>query len=185
MPMNRTTRAALAATILAALAGCGDSKDAVTAKNESVEAVASQVAQSDVKPRPGRWESAMKLDRMEIANLPPQAKEAMAKQQGMTQTFASCLTPEQAERPNAEFFQKGASGCTYDTFTMAGGKIDAVMTCKQGAGPQKVTMNGTYSPDSYTMAITSEGEMQPGMKMNMAMTINSRRTGDCTGKEGA
>lgn len=184
--MIRTQPAACLAAALAllALTGCGKG-DSVTAKNESVEAVASQVAASDIKPRPGRWESAMKLDSMESVNLPPQAKEAMSKQQGMTQTFSSCLTPEQAARPNAEFFQKGAFGCTYDTFTMAGGRIDAVMTCKERAGAQKVRMNGTYGPDAYTMAITSEGQMQPGMDMKMAMTITSRRTGECNGKEGA
>ena len=184
--MKVTKHAGLGVAMIAALglAACGQEKG-VEAKNESVESVAGKVAASDVKPRAGRWESTMKLEKMEIGNLPPAAKEAMAKQQGMTQEFSSCLTPEQAERPNAEFFQKGVSGCTYDHFTMAGGRIDAEMTCKQGSGPQKVKMNGTYGEDSYSIAIASEGEMQPGMPMKMAMTIASRRTGECTGKEGA
>jgi hypothetical protein len=181
--MIRNTHAALIMAVAAlALSGCGE-KAGVEAKNESAESVANKVAASNIKPRPGRWESSMRLEKMGVAGLPPQAKDAMARQQGMTQTFSSCLTPEQAERPNGGFFQKGASGCTYDRFTMAGGRVDGEMTCKQGSGPQKVRMNGSYSEDSYNIAIASEGEMQPGMKMSMAMTISARRTGECTGKE--
>lgn len=174
----------LATVVLLAvgLAGC-DSKDSVTAKNESAEVVAAKVAKTAVRPLPGRWESVMTVDRMEVKGMPPEAAQAVQGQLG-GHTFFTCLTPAEAEKPQADFFRPGASGCTYDSFTMADGKVDAVMSCKaDGAGAMKNTMTGTYGESEYAMRITSEGEMQPGMPMSMAMTITSRRVGDCKGDE--
>ena len=164
------------------LSACNDG-DSVTAKNESVESVAAKVAKSDVRPRPGRWESTMKIEKMDMPGLPPEARAMMQKQLASAQTFTSCLTPEQAAKPNADFFQGKNSGCTYETFAMGGGKIDAVMTCAQNGRNQKVTMTGDYGPEAYAMNVSSTGEMQPGMAMSMAMSISSKRVGDCTGKE--
>lgn len=172
--------APLAAAVLA-LAAC-DNAD-VKAENESAESVARKVADADIRLEPGRWESTMTLEKIEIGNLPAAAKAAMEEQKGKPQTFATCLTPEQAAKPDASFFQNGAEGCTYKHFNMADGKIDAEMSCKPGSGPTHMTMQGTYGSDQYSMRMQSEVEMQPGMPMKMAMSIASRRTGDCTGKE--
>jgi hypothetical protein len=163
------------------LAACD--KAEVKAENESAESVARKVADAQIRLEPGRWESTMTLEKIEIGNLPAEAQAAMNEQKGKAQTFSTCLTPEQAAKPDASFFQNGAAGCTYDHFTMAGGQIDAEMTCKPGSGPTHMTMQGTYGSDQYSMRMQSEGEMQPGVPMKMAMSIASRRTGDCTGKE--
>lgn len=182
--MNRIRWAALstvAALAAVSLGGC--KKEGVVAKDESVESVAKKVQASNIKPRPGRWESRMKLETMDLPNMPPQAKAAMDKQMGVTQTFVSCLTPEQANKPDAGFFQKGAQDCKYDHFVMSDGKLDSAMTCKQGNQQVRMTMTGAYGTDSYDIRVNSQGEMQPGMPMSMAMTISSRRVGDCNGSE--
>lgn len=181
MTLRRSACLSAAALVLLSLGAC--KKEGVVAKDESVESVAKKVAASEVKPRPGRWESSMKLARMDMPGMPPQAREAMSKQMGATQTFATCLTPEEASQPDAGFFQKGASGCKYDHFVMADGRIDAAMTCKQQGGAVKATMQGTYAEDAYDIAVKSQTEMQPGKSMAVEMSIASRRTGDCTGTE--
>jgi hypothetical protein len=165
-----------------ALAACNNS-DTVEGKNESIESVAKKVAASDLRPRPGRWESTMTIEKLDMPNLPPQAKEVMQKQMGGGQTFATCLTPEQAAKPGADFFQGKDSGCSYDRFSMTGGKVDAVMTCTQQGRTQKVTMAGTYGEEAYTMHLTSEGEAQPGMPMSMVMSVSSKRVGECDRSE--
>jgi len=164
--------------------GCGK-KDSVEAKNESVESVAEKVAKSGlgIKPRAGRWESSVKLEKLEMPNLPPEAKAAMQKQMGTAQSFASCLTPAEAEKPEAGFFQKGASGCTYDRFAMSDGKIDAVMSCNHGGQTQKMAMSGTYGEESYNITVNTNGGAQSGMPMSMTMSIASRRVGECLGNE--
>lgn len=186
MKQFRAGPLALAALAVLAAGGCGNDKAAdskVDVKGESMASVAGKIAASNLTPQPGRWEAAMRLEKMEVGNMPPEVKAAMAQQQGMTQTYATCLTPEQAAKPNADFFKNDAKDCTYDHFTMAGGRIDAELTCKPVAGPTKMKMTGTYGPDLYDIRITSEGEMQPGIAMSVAMTVTSRRTGACTGKE--
>lgn len=171
-----------AATVALAvgLAGCGSS-DTVEAENESVESVAEKVANSDIKPNPGKWESKMTLEKMEMPGMPKEMQGMMQQQLGKVTTTSNCLTPEQVNKPDGDFFKPGeASGCTYKTFSMGGGKIDAVMTCEEGAMTQNMTMNGTYSAESYTMNVSAEGKME-GQPMAMAMKIESKRIGECDG----
>jgi Asp-tRNA(Asn)/Glu-tRNA(Gln) amidotransferase B subunit len=176
-------RSLLLAPLVAAIALTACKNDTVVAENESAEAVAEKVAESDIRMKPGRWEATMKMDKMEIPNLPPQAKAMMDKQIGVTQTQASCLTPEQAERPAADFFQAGASGCKYDSFVMAGGKLDAAMVCTERGAEVKIDMTGTYSETNYALTMNMAGEAQPGMPMSTQMTIAARNVGECTGSE--
>jgi hypothetical protein len=178
--MSRTIVVPLLAVL--ALGAC--KKDTVVAKNESEEAVAKKVAASNLKPEPGRWESNMKLARMDLPNVPPQTKAMMDKRMGVTQTFTTCLTPEQVNQPNAGFFQKGANDCTYDHFVMAAGTIDARMTCNERGRKMTMTMQGSYTPTNYAINITTQGEMNPGTPMSMEMSIAARRVGACTGSEG-
>lgn len=165
-----------------ALAGCS-SKDSVEAENESAEAVAEKVSKLDFTPRPGRWESIVKIEKMEIPDMPPDAQKMMKDHFAKGQTFVSCLTPEEAAKPDADFFQGKESGCTYETFSMGDGKIDAVMTCQKGGPQQKMTMTGTYGEENYAMKVTADGEAQPGMPMSMAMSMVAKRVGECIGNE--
>lgn len=175
-----TLATTLACTVL--LAGCGDSKK-VDARDESPAAVAEKVAASGMTPRPGRWQGSFRIEKFEMAGMPPQAQAAMNKSMGMTKTYFTCLTPEQAAKPDASFFQKGAEGCTYEKFTMADGRIDAVMNCRPGSGPTRMEMNGTYGADLYDLKVKGSGEMAKGMTMDMAMAVSSRRVGECDGTE--
>ena len=178
---TRTTLIIAAAIIALSLGGC-KKKDSVEANNASVQSVADKVAASGIKPKAGQWESTVKIDKMEIAGMPPQAKAMMQQRIGQTHTASSCLTPEQANKPDTSFFQQASKDCTYDHFSMTDGKIDAKMICKRGAASQTMLMTGTYTEESYNIAINTQGEAQPGMPMTMAMTVASRRTGECAAK---
>lgn len=177
MPNPVMLLSALAALVL----GACDS--GVDARNESPAAVAEKVAASGMTPRPGRWQANFKVDSIDMPGLPAQAKEAMNKSMASAQNYFTCLTPEQAAKPDARFFQKAAQGCTYEKFTMAGGKIDAVMICQPGRGPTRMTMSGTYGADIYDLKINGSGEMAKGMPMNISMAVTSRRVGECNGTE--
>ena len=67
---------------------------------------------------------------------------------------------EEAAKPKGEFFQPGNDDCTYKSFAMEGGRIDAAMTCTQQGMTQDMRMKGTYSEDAYDIAIQTSGEMQ-------------------------
>jgi hypothetical protein len=164
-----------------ALSAC--KKNTVVATNESEESVARKVAASDLKPEPGRWESRTKLEKVDLPDAPPQARAMMDKQMRVTQTYSSCLKPEQVSQPDGAFFQKGAENCRYDHFVMAGGRLDARMICNDRGRSMTVTLQGSYTPTNYAMHVTTQGEMQPKMPMSMEMSVAARRVGDCTGKE--
>lgn len=165
-----------------ALGACG-SKPSVDAKNESPQAVASQLAASGMLPRPGRWQANLKFVSMDMPGMPPSAREAMNKSMGTVKSTFSCLTPEKAAKIDGNFFQKAAPGCTYDHYTMKDGKIDALMTCPPGNGPTRMQMTGSYGNDAYDLTIKGSSEMAKGMAMNIEMAVTSRRVGECDGTE--
>ena len=171
-----------------ALAACG-SKPSVSAENASVAEVAEKVKAAGgggMQLSPGRWEAKVTIDKIDIPNLPPEVADNMRKASA-NQVAASCLTPEQAKKPAAEFFGgKDRKDCRYDHFTMGDGKLDAKMTCGDSSGQAAVTMNGTYSPDNFHIAMTTAmvGAAQtPAKSMSIAATIDSKRAGECRGDE--
>ncbi|HKX80514.1 MAG TPA: DUF3617 domain-containing protein [Novosphingobium sp.] len=183
------TRLATISAVSAALllSACGKS-DTIEAKNESVEEVARKVAQSDHRPAPGKWESRVVIEKIAIEGMPPEMQEAMKGQMAKAQTSVTCLTPEQAAKNDAEFFKPGqASGCKYNHFKMGGGVIDADMSCDSQGMQQNMKMTGSYRADAYNMKVTAEGKMMAGTKdakaMSMAMSVESKRIGQCDGKE--
>jgi hypothetical protein len=173
-----------------ALAGCSsqepaseDVADAAkSASGESDASVAAKVAAADVTPKPGRWEVQMQVKEFDIPGIPAKMKGMMQKEMGKQRSVATCLTPEEAAKPKGEFFQPGNDDCTYKSFAMEGGRIDAAMTCTQQGMTQDMRMKGTYSEDAYDIAIQTSGEMQ-GQPMSMEMGIVSRRVGECRGEE--
>ncbi len=175
-----------AVMLAVALSACGDDK-AVDEKNASTATVAKKVADAGMKLNPGRWELTMKFSRFDIEGMPPEAKQQMQGMLGQNRTFTSCLTKEQAEKPDGSFFGQQGDECRYDRFVMGDGKIDAAMTCKgegdQGMGAANMTLAGTYSADNYDMTMDMQGTAPNGKAMNMAMSLVSKRVGECRGDE--
>ncbi|MEI6643007.1 MAG: DUF3617 domain-containing protein [Novosphingobium sp.] len=175
---------ALALSAALALAGCGNEKT-VTATNESVSGVAKKVSDAGLKFNPGRWESTVKFVKLEMEGMPPEAQALMGKVMGKDRTFATCLTKEEAEKPDAKFFGQADERCKYDSFSMGGGKIDAKMTCKAEQGVQTMTMAGSYTPETYQMTMSINGKGAEGKSMSMSMELAAKHNGACNGTEEA
>lgn len=182
--MNRTLTAVAACTL--ALAACGGPE--VDKTNASAAEVAEAVADADgadLKLAAGRWESNLEITEMNAPGMPPEMAQAMKGMLGEAQTFATCLTPEEAAKPTGDFFNKDAENCTYEQFRMGNGRIDAKMTCSQEGNKMTMAMAGTYSPKAYDMAMESQmaGGGQAGMSMKMK--VKSAHVGACRGDEDA
>jgi hypothetical protein len=180
--------AILPAAILSAalaLSGCGEKT--VEANNEKPSAVASKVAEANaagaVKFNPGRWETTVKMVKLDADGMPPEAKQMMEKMMGQGHTVSSCMTKEEAEKPNGKFFGQADENCTYDHFSMGGGTLDAKLTCKAPQGTNVISMKGSYTPDTYTASMQMQAQGPNGKAMNMTMDMAAKRTGECTGKE--
>lgn len=178
-------RAILLISLALPLAACGSEPD-VDVRNASVEEVANEVANAskgeEFFVRPGKWESSMTFEEISAPNMPPQIAEQMKRSMPDGQKFESCLTPADARRPSEEFFTGADKSCRYDHFTMGNGKIDAKMRCSQGDTNQEMEMAGTYSPDSYSMRMTTTMKGMPGPAgdMRMRMRVDAERVGECT-----
>jgi hypothetical protein len=172
---------AVALVAVATLGACKKSPQ-IDAKNASPEEVQKQVAQSDIRPRAGRWQQSLRIEALDMPGMPPEMKAAMERATAMTHTGFTCLTPEQAAKPDASFFQQAAKNCTYDHFTMGGGQIDAKMTCTEGPQQQVSTMKGTYGSDNYDMKIEMDSNTM-GKPVHTRLTLKMNRVGECTGKD--
>ncbi|MPT48463.1 MAG: DUF3617 domain-containing protein [Sphingobium sp.] len=175
----------LAGSAMMMLAACD--KGPGEAKNQSVEDVASEMKKISLQP--GEWESTQEVVDVKFEGgkeaAPPALIEAM---KGQKQTSKSCITPEQAANPSADFLtaQKD-SNCTYSGFEMAGGKIQGKISCPAPQGQQgkaDVTIDGTYSETAYAMNMEMQAAGMGGpaagdMKMHMVMKTSGKRIGDC------
>ena len=169
------------------LGGC-DSKPQVEERNASVEEVTNSVREATQEAgliRAGQWVSTVEVEDVTVPGIPPQAAADMERMIEQSHKAQVCLTPEEAGRPNADFFG-GNENCRYDHFTMRGGKIDAQMRCDTGAGATVMELDGTYARDSYTMRMSTRtpgGQGQP--PVSIRMKVEAKRTGDCAGSADA
>lgn len=117
--------------------------------------------------------------------MPPEAAQQMRQMMGDGRKYESCLSEEEAQQPNERFFAQNNSQCRYQHFTMRDGEIDAQMRCSQGEATQVMEMEGSYSPDSYEMRMTTrfEDAPAPASGMRLQMRVDAQRVGECDGTE--
>lgn len=156
----------------AALASCGSGGE------QSAEDVAKEM--SALKMRPGQWEATNEILSATAPGLPPETLRSMV---GQKTTASSCVTPEQASKPSANFMagQQG-SDCTYQDFSMDDGLMTGTMNCSLRGMPGKTVMkmDGKYSPVAYDMNMDMNVAMPGGVKMTVRARTTGRRIGECT-----
>jgi hypothetical protein len=167
---------------IAALTACNKGPT-VTADNASGDEVAKKVVAAGGVDMisPGRWEGTMHITEMSMPGLPPEAQAKLVAARG-DQKIVSCVTPEEAKADKASMFGGLSKDCKYDHFAMGGGKIAGVATCNNDGHQTRTTLAGTFSSDSYQMAVRSESSGKGPMEnMTMAMSVDAKRVGECRG----
>ena len=108
-------------------------------------------------------------------------KDFMTKQMGSAMTTTSCLTQEEADRPNAGFFGgEKNDNCTYDTFDHAGGNLTLRMTCATDeGGTAKIAMDGKFGDESFTLTMDNRISGTRAGDVTMKGTVTGKRIGDC------
>lgn len=130
-----------------------------------------------VRLNPGEWEMTVESGGMNADGMPPEVAKMM---KGMKVTTRSCITPEEANRPNV-FAGKTDGNCSYTDYKFSGGTLHAAILCtEKGGGTTKVTSDGSIGGDSFDMRsrIESKGE---GHAMNLDSHVVGRRVGECSG----
>ena len=175
------------------IAACNKSPE-IHETNASVAEVASKVREASAQEsfvQPGKWQSKVTIDEMQVPGMPAEMAQRMKQTMAQYQahSFETCLTKAEVKKPKEDFFTGPNDNCRYDHFTMAGGKIDAVMRCTGGreGGNQVMQLNGSYAPETYAMAMSMKHEGGAGAEsgMTMKMHVDAHRIGECTKAEEA
>lgn len=159
---------AAAALLLAACGGEG-------ARNMSAEQVAAELG--GLRIEAGLWEVKSEVVDVSAPNLPIEVRNRMV---GPRSSMRHCITPEQAERPSANFLAaQQSSECAYRDFQMREGRLTGTMTCPNATA----RMDGRYGPTSYENRMEMRSPMPDGATMTLRLRSSGRRVGECEGGE--
>ena len=175
----RTAMICMGLSGMLALAACGGPEKAESNAASGEKAESAGSGAPGVKMQPGEWETTVETVKVEAPNMPKEVIGMIGGQQKMT--MRSCVTPEQAAEPSGDLFRGKKDGnCTYQNFSVSGGKVKGTMTCSGGDMPGSVSleMDGQYGGDSYDVSqkMTTTGQ---GMSMKIETHVTGRRIGDC------
>jgi len=128
--------------------------------------------------QPGQWEITTNVTSMNVPGMPA----GMAPPMPPPTTVRACLTAAQAAQPGAGFLSGSgeAQGCTYESNSIGGGRIQAVVQCNQAGTTMRSTMSGQFTATSYEVNQQVETSAQ-GQNMQIESRTTGRRVGDCPG----
>jgi hypothetical protein len=132
------------------------------------------------RPQPGLYKTTVTMTGLEIPGLPPEMEGHGA---GMTTTVEDCLTQADVDKGFGELVKKGQNGeCSYERFTVADGKIDAVMACNSQGRSTRMEMTGTTSKTGADLNATMAIDFEGAGKGTMTFTTKHERIGECPAK---
>lgn len=185
--MNFTTfaRSAALASVFALAACGGTSADTDGDGKISQDEVEAAVAAIEITP--GEWENTVTFTDIQFdkSKLPPEAQAfivpMLESMKGQVQTSKSCVTEEEASKPQAEMFSGNEDAdCEYTKFEFSGGQMNMAMTCNDpSSGTAKITNTGTYTADAYDMKMTVELEDNEMGAMTITATSAGKHLGAC------
>lgn len=177
--MKHITIIAAAGAML--LAGCsGGTADADGDGEITAKEVADKSKAEGIKPEPGLYKSTITMTELDVPGMPAEMKGHGA---GQVITTEDCLTQEEVDKGFEELMKQGQNGeCTYETFNLNGGKLDAVMVCKSPEGSARMTMSGTTSATSSEFTAESKMNFEGMGEATLKFTGKHERIGDCKAK---
>lgn len=174
-------RIIIAAAAAALLAGCsGGNADADGDGEVSMKEAAKQADAQGLKPEPGQYKATITMTGMEIPGMPAEMAGHGA---GMTTTTEYCLTQAEVDKGFEDMMKRGQNGeCSYESFNLDDGKMDAVMVCKTPEGDARMTMNGTVTPTTSDFTASMAMQVPEVGEGKMTFTAKHERIGDCPAK---
>ena len=188
-------RAAIIILAAAAITACGRDQAENVAEGPAGKGEAANLA-DEARPqgaklqfRPGKWAATIRVEQVDAPGMPPQMADGLKQMFSSLEPIQSCLSAKDANRPAADFFLgRKRADCRYERFSMESGVLDARLRCERDGVGQTMTIQGSYSPETYQLAATSrlQEEARPEQgAMSLRLNIAARRTGACDGSEKA
>jgi hypothetical protein len=174
-------RIIIAAAGAALIAGCsGGNADADGNGEVSMKEAAKKAEAEGLKPQAGQYKAVITMTGIEIPGMPAEMKGHGA---GMVTTTEYCLTQAEVDKGFEEMMKRGQNGeCSYESFNLAGGKMDAVMVCKTPQGDARMTMNGTVTPTTSDFTASMAMKFPDAPEGTMTFAAKHERVGDCPAK---
>ena len=170
-------RIIMAAAGAALLAGCSGGGNADADGNGEVSMKEAAKKAEGLRPQAGQYKAVITMTGIDIPGMPP---EMAGHGGGMTTNTEYCLTQAEVDKGYQEMMKRGQNGeCTYESFNLAGGKLDAVMLCKAGEGDARMTMSGTVTPTTSDFTATMAMKFADAPEGTMTFTAKHERLGDC------
>ena len=167
-----------------ALSACGSGNDGESGnKAGSVQGNSAGGGSPAATMQPGEWEITTTVSRINVPGMPSGMNMPMPP----PTTVRSCLTAEQAAQPGADFVTGSGEnqGCTYESNSVSGGRIQATVQCTAQGQTMRTTVNGQFTATSFEVEQQVQTSAQ-GANMEMQSRTTGRRVGDCrAGAEGS
>lgn len=174
-----TAGVGLALVLTGLLMGCGSGET----KKTSPDQMQDQMGKLDY-PRPGQYARTMDITRLDIPAMDAEQIGQLRQMMERSRASTFCLTKEQSQEGfKAMFDRLGQNGaCAYSRFHVAGGHLDAQMSCKgEGGSTASIKLSGLIAADgsNVVVAMDQKGLPKPATRVSMTMQMVSKRTGDC------
>ena len=160
---------ALACLMAPLLASCGDSAD-------MPEAAESEEPFDGI--RAGKWDIRSRVASIDMnrddAVSAERAEELMREERAAQQ----CLDYSERSKPPVTFLYAGTEACTYTSFTMAGGRIRAILACA-GDGAEPTRMSGSYDKASFNVTVSKLSTGDDGRTLERSYSTSGRHKGNC------
>jgi hypothetical protein len=167
---------------LAALAACGGPQPADPLDPEDraqANEIVAEVSNADMLMA-GQWETKSLIRSIAASGLPAESKEEI---KGTEAAIVQCLPEEDRARPTPRFFTGSDEGeCSYGSFSMKDGKIDAAMACTGTPGSLNFALSGTYTQTSYDIDARATRSGGAGAAVNGSAKLSGTWLGACEGR---
>lgn len=175
-----------------ALAACNTSPDSGDVEMKNATIAEAHAAVSKVETiTPGQWTVTTEITDVRLPGVAGQdaqmAQAMMQQMKGRTQTQTTCVTPDQARGPSSTLIGGTLNGaCSFESFSLQGGTLDAVMTCRKEGDPGQmvVATHGTYGGDTVDLESVTRVEQTLNQPQEQALRlvarVSGKRTGACT-----
>jgi hypothetical protein len=181
------TRFLLTSLAFLALTACADdSADHDGDGKVSAKERAAEMASDGFIPmQSGRWETKFVFDDIDVPTLGKNKKQQIMDEIAKIASSASCLSPEEAKNPGADFFGgSGAENCTYKTFDLSGQDARMSLICTmEGIGSVDMDLNGAMAADKFDFDTNVTMRLPMVGKVALKGKAQGRYTGACVSEK--
>ncbi|HMS21752.1 DUF3617 domain-containing protein [uncultured Sphingorhabdus sp.] len=172
--------------LLALLAGCNDNSDVDGDGTVSrAERAAEMRRDGYLAMQPGRWRMNFTFTDIEVPRLGEGEKANIKAELAKGASGLSCLSEQDAAKPGPDFFGgEGAEDCSYNTFDIAGNRVNMSLVCGMGdLGKAEMKLDGTIGDSDFQFDTDLAVQVPMAGKIKLKGAMTGKYEGECRGDE--